>query len=191
MAQQATTRRATTKRRNARQARSRRESPLSVAAVCGRKGSWPSVTRRGGAGVSFSSARRQNVNFFVGSRGFSAAMVPCGGGCVLYGPSAAREAASAACAGSLRLRTPFSVVRCLSGRHPGSWHGFGKEAHETVSWEKAARRRSSQVVVALFLPIKSLYCSSGTAPLSSVYHLGLSAAHTKSMQSAALKQAFL
>ena len=151
------------------------------------------MTRRGGAGAAAlpsSSARRQKrvrvrtekVNFLVGSRAAIG---------VLYGPAAAREAAPAASAGSLRLWTPFSVVRCLSGGTRAAGHGLGKEAHETVSWEKAARRRSSQVVVALFLPIKSLYCSSGTAPLSSVYHLGLSAAHTKSMQSAALKQAFL
>ena len=153
MAQQARTRRATTKRRNARQARSRRESPFSVSAECGRNGSCPKVTRRGGAGVSFSSAARrqksvhvrtEKVNFFVGSRGFSAAIIVLWweaqpGGCVLYGRPR-RGGCPGACTGRLRLRRAFSVVRRLSGRHPGSWHGFGKEAHETASWEKAARR---------------------------------------------------
>ena len=100
------------------------------------------MTRRGGAGAAAlpsSSARRQKrvrvrtekVNFLVGSRAAIG---------VLYGPAAAREAAPAACAGSLRLWTPFSVVRCLSGGTRAAGHGLGKEAHETVSWEKAARR---------------------------------------------------
>ena len=114
------------------------------------------MTRRGGAGAAAlpsSSARRQKrvrvrtekVNFLVGSRAAIG---------VLYGPFAARKAAPAACAGSLRLRTPFSVVRCLSGRHPGSWHGFGKEAHETVCRGKRPRgARPSQVAVSPFLAL--------------------------------------
>ena len=176
MAQQARTRLATTNRKNARYARSRRESPFSVSAECGRNGSCPKVTRRGGAGVSFSSAARrqksvrvrtEKVNFLVGSRVFSAAMVVIWweaqrvGVCCAARPR--REAAPTACAGSLRLRTPFCVVRCLSGAAPGQLFGFGKEAHETVPWERPRGARPSQVVVALFLALTSLYCSSGTA----------------------------
>ena len=76
------------------------------------------------------------------------------GGWVLYGPSAAREAAPAACAGSLRLRTPFIVVRCLSGGTRAAGRGLGKEAHETVSWEKRLRgARSPQLLVAPILAL--------------------------------------
>ena len=90
MAQHARTRLATTNRKNARQARSRRESPCSVAAVCGRKGSCPRVTRRGAAdAAALPSARRQNVNFFVGSRVVAVAILFVVGlslgVCVLYG----------------------------------------------------------------------------------------------------------
>ena len=48
----------------------------------------------------------------------------------------AREAAPAACAGSLRLRTPSSVAVAYPSSTLAAGHGFGKEAHETVSWEK-------------------------------------------------------
>ena len=67
------------------------------------------------------------------------------GGCVLYGPSAAREAAPAACAGSLRLRALSNVPSRRASSTLAAGHGFGKEAHETVSWGKAAARRPAEL----------------------------------------------
>ena len=150
---------AETKRRNAGQARSRRESPFSVAAVCGRKGSCPRVTLRGGAGVSLfsSAARRQNVNFFVGSRVVAVAILFVVGlslgVCVLCGPSAAR-----------RLPRRRALGRCVSGRPLASFVAYpgGTRAAGTVLARRLIRlcrgkrprgARPSRVVVALFLAL--------------------------------------
>ena len=161
---------------------------------------------RGGAGVSVSSAARRQKSVRVRTekvllRGVARAAIgqPAGmgeaqlGGCVLYGPSAAREAAPAACAGSLRLRTPRSVVRCLSGRHPGSGHGFGKEAHETVSWEKAARRTvaPSPSVLRLTLFPQHDAPSRKQHVSSSRHSTGFFMGCPSGDQSAAIKQAFV
>ena len=110
-------------------------------------------------------------------------------GCVLYGPSAARKAAPAAWTGSLRLRALSNVPSRRASSTLAAGHGFGKEAHETVSWEKAARRpavssRSSTLPSAHDNPVRN----GGGVMKERVFQW---AAHTKSMQSAAIKQAFV
>ena len=112
------------------------------------------MMRRGGAGVSpFSSARRQKsvrvrtekVNFLVGSRAAIGQLLAGRGARGLLGTASVcvcctarprREAAPAACAGSLRLRAPSNVPSRRASSTLAAGHGFGKEAHETVSWEK-------------------------------------------------------
>ena len=80
-------------------------------------------------------------------------------------PSAARGGCPGGVCRVAASRDALGVVCRLSGRHPGSGHGFGKEAHETVSWEKARRARRPQLTVAAAAPAlmmtQSAYCAGG------------------------------
>ena len=133
MAQHATTRRATTNLRNARQARSSRESPFSVSAECGGRelpqgtGAAARASFVGGARQKSVRVRTEKVNFLVG-RALPSVLLVCRHSSVGVCCTAVRGARGCpgrvqGCCVSGRPSASFVAYRAAPGRRARFWQG--------------------------------------------------------------------